>query len=56
MRKWKTTGTVLVKIQSARPRKISDKERVVKTVKLNSQTSSKDLNMVFVQIVTQGIV
>ena len=45
VRKWKTTGTVLVKARSGRPRKISDKQRrrMVRTVQLNPQTSSKDL-------------
>ena len=45
VRKWKTTGTVLVKARSGRPRKISEKQRrrMVRTVKLNPQTSSKDL-------------
>ncbi|TKS65777.1 Transposable element [Collichthys lucidus] len=43
-RKWKTTGTVLVKARSGRPRKISEKQRrrMVRTVKVNPQTSSKD--------------
>ena len=45
VRKWKTTGTVVVKARSGRPRKISDRQRrrMVRTVKLNPQTSSKDL-------------
>ena len=45
VRKWKTTGTVVVKARSGRPRKISDKQRrrMVRAVKLNPQTSSKDL-------------
>ena len=45
VRKWKTTGTVLVKARSGRPRNISDtqRRRMVRTVQLNPQTSSKDL-------------
>ena len=45
VRKWKTTGTVQVKARSGRPRKISDKQRrrMVRTVKVNPQSSSKDL-------------
>lgn len=43
--KWKTTDTIQVKARSGRPRKISDKQRrrMMETVKLNPQTSSKDL-------------
>ena len=45
MRKWKTTDTVLVKARSGRPRKISERQRrrMVRTVKDNPQTTSKDL-------------
>uniref|UniRef100_A0A3P9LCQ4 Transposase Tc1-like domain-containing protein n=1 Tax=Oryzias latipes TaxID=8090 RepID=A0A3P9LCQ4_ORYLA len=45
VRKWKTTGTVQAKAWSGRPRKISDRQRrrMVRTIKLNPQTSSKDL-------------
>ncbi|KAI4876674.1 hypothetical protein NFI96_027141, partial [Prochilodus magdalenae] len=45
VRKWKTTGTVQVKARSGRPRKISNKQkrRMVRTVRVNPQTSTKDL-------------
>lgn len=45
LRKWKTTGSVQVKARSGRPRKISDrqKRRMVRTVRVNPQTSTKDL-------------
>uniref|UniRef100_A0A8C5DP94 Transposase n=1 Tax=Gouania willdenowi TaxID=441366 RepID=A0A8C5DP94_GOUWI len=44
VRNWKTTGTVLVKARSGRPRKISERQRrrMVRTVTVNPQTSSKD--------------
>uniref|UniRef100_A0A673XKP2 Tc1-like transposase DDE domain-containing protein n=1 Tax=Salmo trutta TaxID=8032 RepID=A0A673XKP2_SALTR len=45
VRKWKTTGTVLVKARSGRPSKISERQRrrMVRTVKNSPQTTSKDL-------------
>ncbi|KAI4898452.1 hypothetical protein NFI96_011931, partial [Prochilodus magdalenae] len=45
VRKWKTTGTVQVKARSGRPRKISNKQkpRMLRTVRVNPQTSTKDL-------------
>uniref|UniRef100_A0A8B9GVB7 Cyclic nucleotide gated channel subunit alpha 1b n=1 Tax=Astyanax mexicanus TaxID=7994 RepID=A0A8B9GVB7_ASTMX len=45
VRKWKTTGTVLVNPRSGRPRKISERQRrrMVRTVKDNPQTTSKEL-------------
>lgn len=45
VRKWKATGTVLVKARSGRPRKISERQRrrMVRMVKNNPQTTSKDL-------------
>uniref|UniRef100_A0A3Q2PWK9 Tc1-like transposase DDE domain-containing protein n=1 Tax=Fundulus heteroclitus TaxID=8078 RepID=A0A3Q2PWK9_FUNHE len=45
VRKWKTTGTVLVKPRSGRPRKISERQRrsMVRMVKDNPQTTSTDL-------------
>uniref|UniRef100_A0A3B1J718 Uncharacterized protein n=1 Tax=Astyanax mexicanus TaxID=7994 RepID=A0A3B1J718_ASTMX len=45
VRKWKTTGTVLVKTRNDRPRKISERQRrrMVRTVKDNPQTTSKEL-------------
>lgn len=44
VRKWKTTGTVLVKARSGRPSKISERRRMVRTVKNSPQTTSKDLH------------
>ena len=38
-----TTGSVLVKARSDRPRKKSERQRIVRTVKDNTQTTSKDL-------------
>lgn len=45
VRKWKATGTVLVKARSGRPRRISERQRrrMVRMVKYNPQTTSKDL-------------
>lgn len=45
IKKWKATGTVLVKARSGRPRKISERQRrrMVRMVKDNPQTTSKDL-------------
>src|SRR4029434_7740453 len=45
IKKWKATGTVLVKARSGRPRKISKRQRrrMVRMVKDNPQTTSKDL-------------
>ncbi|KAI4900848.1 hypothetical protein NFI96_018186 [Prochilodus magdalenae] len=45
VRKWKTTGTVQVKARSGRPRKILNKQkrRMLRTVRVNPQTSTKDL-------------
>ncbi|KAI4882736.1 hypothetical protein NFI96_028539 [Prochilodus magdalenae] len=45
VRKWKTTGTVQVKARSGGPRKISNKQkrRMLRTVRVNPQTSTKDL-------------
>lgn len=43
VRKWRTTDTVRVKARSGRPRKISERQRMVRTVKDNPQTTSKDL-------------
>ena len=43
VRKWKTTGTVLVKARSVRPSKISERRRMVRTVKNSPQTTFKYL-------------
>lgn len=43
VRKWKTTGTVLVKARSGRPHKILERQRMVRTVKNSPRTTSKDL-------------
>ncbi|KAI4893143.1 hypothetical protein NFI96_000153 [Prochilodus magdalenae] len=45
VRKWKTTGTVQVKARSGRPRNIWNKQkrRMWRTVRVNPQTSPKDL-------------
>lgn len=45
VRKWKATGTVLVKPRSGRPSKIPERQRrrMVRMVKNNPQTTSKDL-------------
>ncbi|KAL2088708.1 hypothetical protein ACEWY4_015607 [Coilia grayii] len=45
VRKWKATGTVLVKPRSGRPSKIPERQskRIVRMIKNNPQTTSKDL-------------
>ncbi|CAJ0951707.1 unnamed protein product [Ranitomeya imitator] len=45
VRKWKNTGTVLVKARSGRPRKTSQRQRrrMVRSVKDNPQTASREL-------------
>ncbi|CAJ0962928.1 unnamed protein product [Ranitomeya imitator] len=45
VRKWKNTGTVLVKARSGRPRKTSERQRrrMVRSVKDNPQTTSREL-------------